>query len=185
MSEIWNRLFGRKQPPSQPPVTTRYSADIPRYVPKNSVWMWLQSDRKVGSNMDIGPLPTVLNPGEKTQVVYADLGLPEDVNTLDGFWIWVTNIRDQAAAKPAIGKLRVSVNRQPLSEHHVVVAKDGVSSTFWDAQLTSDPRGQLLKYHGEEIIEIENTGDVRVPIGSIEFVIVIRPEHTARMLGKS
>jgi len=147
--------------------------------------MWFQSDRKVGWNLAAGPLPIVLNPGDKTQVIFPDLGLPQDVDTLDGFWIWVTNIRDQAAAKPAMSKLRVSVNGQTLSEHYVAVAKDGVSSTFWDAQLTSDPRGQLLKYHGEEVIEIENTGDIRVPIGSIEFVIVMRPEDTARMLRES
>jgi len=185
LSGIWERLTGKKQPAPQPPATTSYNADTPSYVPKNSVWMWLQSDQKVSSNIEIGPLPTVLNPGDKTRFVFPDLRLPRDVNTLDGFWIWVTNIRDQASAKPAIGRLRVTVNGQPLSEHCVVVAKDETSSTFWDAQLTSDPRGQLLKYHGEEVIEIENTGDIRVPIGSIEFVIVIRPERTARMIGKS
>jgi len=185
LSGIWNRFFRGKQPASQPPATSSYNADVPSYAPKNSVWMWVQSDRKVSWNIDVGPLPTALNPGDKIQVIFPDLGLPQDVNTLDGFWIWVTNIQDQAAAKPAIGKLRVSVNRQTLSEHYVVVAKDGVSSTFWDAQLHDDPRGQLLKYHGEEVIEIENSGDTRAPIGSIEFVIVIRPDDTARMLGKS
>jgi len=184
MSGIWNRFRG-KRPAPQPPAITNYNANTLHYAAKNSVWMWLQKDRRVGSNIEVGPLSQALNPRDKIQIVFPDLKLPQDVNTLDCFLIWVANIRDEAATKPVIGKLRVSVNGQSLSEHYVVVAKDEVSSTFWDAQLTSDPRGQLLKYHGGEVIEIENTGEVRVPVGSIEFVIAVRPEHTEKMLEKS
>jgi len=94
LSGIWKRLFSEKQQAPQPPVTSSYNAETPYYAPKNSVWMWLQSDRKVGWNLAAGPLPIVLIPGDKTQIIFPDLGLPQDVNTLDGFWIWVTNIRD-------------------------------------------------------------------------------------------
>jgi len=118
----------------------------------------------------------------------AELNLPEEVEKSETFYLLLLNMTCPDAPTPGrmirpediSGKISVYVNKKdfprknPIATHGVLLDRATPCSDKYDLVLTDDPRGQLLKWHKTNTIEIVNESKYDIVCGSIEWYITYK-----------
>ena len=127
------------------------------------------------------------------------LNLPEEVEKSETFYLLLLNMTCPDAPTPimarpswfkppermirpedASGRISVHVNKKdfpgknPIDTHGVLLDRATPCSDKYDLVLTDDPRGQLLKWHETNTIEIMNESKYDIICGSIEWYITYK-----------
>nr|MDO8135088.1 hypothetical protein [Candidatus Njordarchaeum guaymaensis] len=128
-----------------------------------------------------------------------ELNLPGEVKKSETFYLLLLNMTCPDVPAPTMvrpglfkapermirpedvsGKISVYVNRtdfpdkNPIATHSVLLDKAVPCSDKYDLVLTDDPRGQLLKWHQTNTIEIVNESKYDIVCGSIEWYITYK-----------
>ncbi len=116
------------------------------------------------------------------------LNLPKEVEKSETFYLLLLNMTCPDTPTPekmirpedVSGRVSVYVNKKdfprknPIATHGVQLDRATPCSDKYDLVLTDDPRGQLLKWHKTNTIEIINESKYDIVCGSIEWYITYK-----------